>query len=300
MRPIALCLILCALTACGIAKTSAEEPEQPTGQPLEVEGGAPIGWDALVARLREADVVILGELHDNAEHHGAQAWVVSQLRPAGLAFEMIPEASEEGVAVFLEDGGAPAEIGPAIGWKRLGWPDWALYRPIFTASGAKVFTGGGTGRGPARRAIRDGAAAVIGDDRFMPVLATDLDAPTQTAMEDEMVASHCGHLPKSAAPGMVEAQRLRDASFAAAVLRARERSGGQVVLITGNGHARIDRGVPVYLAEVAPELSILSVGLVETEEEPSALGADGLTLPFDFVWHTSPAEREDPCAVFRK
>lgn len=300
MRPIALCLILCTLAACAVARTSAEEVAQPEGQPLVVASGTAIGWGEMISRLEAADVVILGELHDNARHHQTQAWLVGQLRPEGLAFEMIPEASEDGIRVFLEQGGDRADIGPAIGWERLGWPDWALYRPIFTASQAKIYTGGGTGRARARKAIREGAAAVVGDERFVPTLDTNLDGPVQAAMEAEMVASHCGHLPKSAAPGMVEAQRLRDASFAAAVLRAREQSGGQVVLITGNGHARSDRGVPLYLGEVAPELSVLTVGLVESESAPSALDADGAKLPYDFVWHTRPADREDPCNVFKQ
>ena len=110
-----------------------------------------------------------------------------------------------------------------------------------------------------------------------------------------MIAAHCNKLPRRAAGGMVEAQRLRDARFAAAVRRALSRGGGaQAVLITGNGHARTDRGVPAYLRLVAPEISVLSVGMIEID--PAADPADiARGLPFDYIWLSDPAERADPC-----
>jgi hypothetical protein len=53
-------------------------------------------------------------------------------------------------------------------------------------------------------------------------------------------------------PGFVEAQRLRDAALAEAALAALEAHGAPVAIITGNGHARRDWGVPAVLAVAAP------------------------------------------------
>jgi SAM-dependent methyltransferase len=84
-----------------------------------------------------------------------------------------------------------------------------------------------------------------------------------------MIAAHCNMLPREAAGGMVEAQRLRDARFAAAAFRAFAAGGGQrAVLITGNGHARTDRGVPAYLKRVAPEVRVVSVGMLIVVDDP--------------------------------
>ncbi|WP_375261211.1 ChaN family lipoprotein [Palleronia sp.] len=90
---------------------------------------------------------------------------------------------------------------------------------------------------------------------------------------------------------MVEAQRLRDAMLAQAALNAFDDTGGPVAIITGNGHARTDRGVPALLARARPELSVLSVG--QTTDETVA--------PFDMVVMTEPpAGRDaDPCAALR-
>ena len=98
---------------------------------------------------------------------------------------------------------------------------------------------------------------------------------------------------------MVEAQRLRDAALADAVLRARNATGGKsVVLITGNGHARRDRAVPFYLKGY--DLDIVTVAM--RESVPGEVDAQSYLAdqPYDFIWITPPAAREDPCKAFKK
>ncbi|MEM7178172.1 MAG: ChaN family lipoprotein [Pseudomonadota bacterium] len=258
---------------------------------------APEGFETA---LRDADVVIIGEVHDNPQHHARQADLVAMLEPAGLAFEMVPKASEEGIDVFRAEGGKPGEIGPAIGWDRLGWPDWRYYRPIFEAAPDAYIAGGATTTAELRTAIRSGADAGFGEGAIRFGLDLAPDQPVQTAMEAEMITSHCNKLPRSAAAGMVEAQRLRDARFAEAVLRADAAQAGRVVLITGNGHARTDRGVPAYLRIAAPDKKVLSIGQIEVSSEANS-AADyiaGDAAPFDFIWFSAKAERPDPCAAF--
>ena len=77
------------------------------------------------------------------------------------------------------------------------------------------------------------------------------------------------------------------------------------MLISGFGHARTDRGVPVHLARLAPAATVVAVAMIEIVEEqvdPSyysgQLGAS--ELPFDFIWFTPRADLEDPCAANRE
>ena len=62
-----------------------------------------------------------------------------------------------------------------------------------------------------------------------------------------------------------------------------------------NGHARTDRGAPLYLRRAAPETPYLSVGLLELDEG----AADRVDL-YDFVIFTEIHDREDPCVAFLK
>ena len=166
----------------------------------------------------------------------------------------------------------------------MGWPDWGLYAPVFEAASGAYIAGGGVARSDIRVAIEGGAATAYGAGAGDLGLDRPLDPTTRVELEDEMIAAHCNKLPRQATGGMVEAQRLRDARFANAAWRAlAQGGGGRAVLITGNGHARIDRGAPAYLRLVAPQVVVLSVGMIELQPgaDPAAAARD---LPFDYVW----------------
>jgi uncharacterized iron-regulated protein len=250
----------------------------------------------LEALLGSAQVVVLGETHDNPDHHAVQAWAVRALVAAGkkpqVAFEMIDRDRQADLdeAVHDLDG-----LGEALRWNERGWPDWQkMYRPIAEAA----LAAGGTlsaanlpadlTRQIARRAEPAEQAARLGLD-------TPLPEAIAAALADEIRSSHCNMMPDSAIPAMVRVQRARDAEMAATVAALVQRPGaGPVVLIAGAGHARTDRGVPERLRQIAPGLTVFSLGLVETNAVVTDPAAE--SPPFDAVWFTGRAEREDPCA----
>ena len=88
------------------------------------------------AALAKAEFVFLGETHDNEDHHRLQAAFLEAAlaggkRPA-LAFEML-DTSQAGTlaAALAVTPVTPDAIAEATGWKKSGWPEFALYRPIF-------------------------------------------------------------------------------------------------------------------------------------------------------------------------
>ncbi len=291
-RALAAFLVLSA----GIAQATSY------GSPLEnriwdLRTGAEIDRATLVERLKGHDAVLLGEVHDNAEAHNAQGALVRLLEPKGLAVEMIRTSDEAGLNAFLSGGGSTELIGEKVDWDESGWPDWSIYAPVFRYWKPGILTGAALPRAEVRRSMTDGAAAIELDPPMKALLEQPLSDAAQDSIEAEMVASHCGHLPKSMAPGMVEAQRLRDAAQAAAILRAQEKANGMVALIAGNGHTRKDRGAGTYLPA---GLNVASVGILEADIEIAPEDIAGSELPYDFVWFVSPAQREDPCATFLK
>lgn len=247
-----------------------------------------IGRDGIMV-LPRADVVILGEVHDNPAHHENQARAVAAIRPKALVFEMLtPEQAVRAVPSVRGDQSALSE---ALGWDGSGWPDFSLYYPIFAAAPQAAILGGALPHDDVRRAMRAGAAPVFGAGAGLYGLTMPLAADEQAAREADQQAAHCGALPQAALPGMVAAQRLRDAALARAVVQAMAQTGGPVVVITGTGHARKDRGIPAALALAAPAVNVVSVGQLESDPGPSA--------PYDFWVVTAPADRPDPCAAFR-
>lgn len=250
--------------------------------------GAQIAPDGL-GFLAKADVVILGELHDNIFHHANQVRAVAAIEPRALVFEMLTPEQAARITPALR--GNPVALERALGWDASGWPDFTMYYPIFAAASEAVVHGGALPRDTVRRAMIEGAAPVFGEGAARYGLADQLPPAEQAAREADQQAAHCGALPEAALPGMVAAQRLRDAALARAVIAALGDSGGPVVLITGTGHARDDRGVPQALALAAPDLRVVSVGQYEVDPGPSA--------PHDFWLVTDAVPRPDPCAAFR-
>jgi uncharacterized iron-regulated protein len=260
-------------------------------------GAAASDVASVVAAAREADIVVLGEVHDNPDHHRAQAEIVAALQPGALVLEMIPQSAEETVNRLRAEGASRAEIAEALDWAASGWPDFALYAPILEAApGARVF-GGGQPIEEVRRAVVEGAAAVFGPDAASYGLERPLDPADQAAREADMLAAHCDAVPAEMLPGLVEAQRFRDAALADAARWARTiadagADAGPVVVIAGTGHAHRGRGIPAKLAAADPALRVLAVG--QFEGEPDA----GSAAAVDVYLVAPPAPREDPCAGF--
>jgi hypothetical protein len=79
-------------------------------------------------------------------------------------------------------------------------------------------------------------------------------------------------------------------------------AGNGAIAILGRGHARADIAVPIYLARLDPRSATLSIGLIEAESGYGSVrdyvDAHAAELPFDFVWFTPVAQREDPCREF--
>src|SRR5690606_8492139 len=115
---------------------------------------------------------------------------------------------------------------------------------------------------PSRAEVRDvarrGLQALPADTATRLGLDVPLPAPLQSALRDELEASHCGLMPRSAFTNMALAQRYRDANLAASLVSAAIASGS-AILFAGNGHVRRDRGVPWDLARMAPERKTLAV-----------------------------------------
>ncbi|WP_236553164.1 ChaN family lipoprotein [Roseovarius indicus] len=235
------------------------------------------------------DISVLGEVHDNPAHHAAQAERVQNIAPRALVFEML--TPEQANSITPELRGDADALAKALDWENSGWPDFAMYYPIFAAAPDARIYGAGVGRDEARAAMdggfdgpMDGNAARFGLDEPLP-------QHQQDAREALQMEAHCNAIPEEMLPGMVRIQRLRDAMLARMALEAHEETGGPVVVITGNGHARRDWGMPALLALAAPELEVHVVG--QTENEMPLVGG------FDEVLSAPPAQRDDPCEAFR-
>jgi uncharacterized iron-regulated protein len=246
--------------------------------------------DAARSRQREARFLLLGEVHDNPQHHALRAALLTELpadgRPTTIVFEQMSRDSDAAIRTAPRSAEAIADAGRL---DRKAWR-WPAHKPLLDAAldASARIAGGNLERAEVRAIVREGRSAVPPDLRPMlddPAWDPDL----QRALEREIDAGHCHALPAAQLPVMALAQRARDAAMAQALLSAAEASG-RAVLLAGNGHVRLDLGVPRYLrAAGVPTAQIVAVGYLE---EPGPTGV------YDLAQLTRGVPRDDPCAAF--
>ena len=211
--------------------------------------------------LQGADFVLVGEKHNNADHHRYQSLAIREMlvqgrRPA-IVFEMLTENQQAALDSHLADNPRDsAGIGKAVGWDARGWPRWRIYRPITDVALAydTPLLAGGLDRETTRAVSSQGVGA-LGAAR---VRRLRLDEPVGEAMRAgmrrEIHESHCGQLPEQMLDPMVTVTLAKDAAMAGAMIRGRALEGrDSALLIAGTGHVRADRGVPWHLRNLVPD-----------------------------------------------
>lgn len=315
LRKTPLCAALLVATGCASAVAPSPPARYGTDHPLVGRAWAPaetafLSEDELTRRLADVRIVLLGERHDNPDHHRLQAWALRRMGELGrrpvMVFEMINRDRQQAV-----DGCRSArrcrsaDLAAAAEWNEQGWPDWRIYDPVlsYVTDNDYLVIAGGLERTLLREVARGGSEVLEPELRARLAIDETLPRATREAMIEEIRISHCGHPPEHLLAGMVQAQRLRDAYMASQLAAVYD--SGTAVLIAGNGHVRTDWAVPAHLRRAAPKAGTLSVGLIEVRDgldEPGAYAELFRThsLPFDVVWFTARVDDEDPCAKYKE
>ena len=248
-----------------------------------------------------AKYLILGEKHDNPDHHALQLnfieFLINNDALSQLTLEMMDSESlpalQQIQSANLE---SLDDIKNYLNWDDKGW-DWNFYGPIVQA---------------AYTAEVPLAAGNISGERMSEVygqssLAVEFDILNAATMDQLIVdidESHCGLLPESQFPAMARVQQARDYSMAQNMAAPDDRE--IAVLVAGNYHARQDLGVPNYLLAKHNNLSrddIVSIAFMEVqpnEENPeSYLQRYSDVVAYDYVWFTPVISEEDYCASLR-
>lgn len=273
--------VLAWLAACGSkgAPVAAAAPRvHPLVGRIWSTAGARFGTEEeLLADLRSAEFVLLGENHDNAEHHRLQARMITAIAPASVAFEMLDHADPV-------DAPDAESLALAVGWEDSGWPAFSLYAPVFDAVyavPAQIVAGHPT-RDEVRAVMSGGLEALPPEATAGLAIERELSEAEQDALVAELFAAHPGHASPELVDQMVRAQVLKDRWMA----RALSSSPRPAVLIAGGGHTRRDRGVPIYL-----QGTVRTVRLVEAlpgETDPAACDEGA-----DWCWFTVQAEETE-------
>lgn len=279
MRGILLLAVL-LLSAC----QHVAEPPPVKGEIRDLRNGQVLTAQELLERLAKPSRLIVGEQHDNRDHHQLELWLLQSLgeqRPQGsLLLEMLTPDQQSRVDDVRHAPTPSSNLPAALAWQE-GW-DWALYGPIVRFALTQPY--------PLLAANLDNLDVRAVYAKPPALIGSRSNA---AAVKDELLAeisdSHCGLLPTSQMPAMLAVQQQRDRRMAERLLAAPTPS----LLFAGAYHARKDVGVPIHVLDLgqAPAPTVLLL---------AEQGAEVTAAMADYVWYTPASPPQDYCAQMRK
>lgn len=275
-----LMLTLLLLSAC----QHVSAPPPVVGEIRDVRSGQTLTPQALIARLAKPSRLIVGEQHDNRDHHALQLWLLQTLgvqRPQGsLLLEMLTPSQQASVDDVRRASSLPADLPGALAWQE-GW-EWALYQPIIRFALSQPY--------PVLAANLD-TAEVRSVYAKAPTLtgARSNAASVKAELLEQISDSHCGLLPTSQMPAMLAVQQQRDRRMAERLLEAPTPS----LLFAGAYHARKDVGAQIHLLDLGEREAPTVLMLAQEGSEVTAAMAD-------YVWYTPAKPGPDYCAQMRE
>jgi len=253
---------------------------------------APAPAPSVAAPVANPQVLLLGEVHDNAQGQRQRYAELRQRVDAGwrpaIAMEQFDRESQS-LLDEAQKGCVDAEcVIQVVGGPK--W-DWQQYYPLIQLAldNQLPLIAANLSRADASQVVRNGVASAFDAKAVADYhLAQPLPADIRAAQQREVVEGHCGMLPDFMVGGMVDAQVARDIWMAKLLLAQRPRD---VVLIAGNGHVRKDIGVARWIAIAAPAVTVRSIGYLEDDAPAGA---------YDATHKLASLTRPDPCASLKK
>lgn len=268
----------------------------------DVKNSAVISSKNLLTELERADYLLLGEKHDNPDHHALQLLVTDAILQSNklfaLSLEMMDSTIQSKLDIIADqDFDSLDDLKSYLEWDSDGW-DWDFYSPLIQLAvnaSVPIYAGNistETMRGVYAAPEPSPLQEIVGT-KVMDQLLSDIDA------------SHCGLLPESQFPPMVAVQQARDSAMANSL--PQPQLNRLSVLIAGNYHVRQDLGVPNYLPATELALGrdkIVSLAFMEVSEQLTLahdyVESTAGVSAYDYIWFTPAVSNEDYCASMRQ
>ncbi len=288
---------LAVLAGCAGAAPPAASPRGGGTEAYRIydfEGNPVDGLPLLVEALGEADVVFVGEQHDDAVGHRFELDLLRELggtRPVVVALEMFERDAQPALDAYLA-----GEISEAEFLERSRpWPNYTTdYRPLVEIARERGWrvVASNVPRPLAASVAREGLAALETLDPAERALAAVSVRCPEDAYYERFSAEMRGHAGAHGTDAsgemeamirrLYEAQCLKDETMAESILAARE---GNPLTLHFNGAFHSDEGMGIVprLQRRRGRLNVAIVSLVPAADPADAAAASGQRGRADFV-----------------
>lgn len=211
---------------------------------------ATVAADTLLDEVAKRDVVLLGETHDEADHHRWQLHTLAALhsrRPdMVIGFEMFPRRAQPVLDRWVAGELTPAQLLAETRWDAIWNVPAELYLPLFEF--ARLHRVPMVALNVDRKLTQ--AVAAKGWDAVPPAEREGLSRPAAApkAYVDELERVYRDHGERTPFKNFVEAQQTWDRAMAEAL--ARQPRSRLAVAVIGSGHLRHGYGVALQLRDL--------------------------------------------------
>jgi len=317
-------LIVLVLVFAGCATTAVKSNDPLIGNVIRSADGAPVSIAELLDVVAAADVIYLGEKHDNRRHHDIQVEIITELLQRGkkpvLALEFFAAVESGFLLNYLRKDAAPTMwnkskspediLRDQVSKRTVESANYPFYLALLQLAREYGLQAYGVDLPPALRLrlTREGRAGItpIERGRLYPTRARS--RAYRDLMLDKLKDAHCGYGAAPYLERLYETWIARNDAMAAVVGELLGAAAGQpLVVILGAGHVQHNAGVLAQVAASHPESTQVNIGLREVNAAPGDFEeylavptVDGVRFGPDheYLWFTSRVDTGDPCAGF--
>ncbi|WP_027859619.1 ChaN family lipoprotein [Marinobacterium jannaschii] len=263
-----------------------------TGSIYDTKQREAVSVQELLSSLRTAEFVLIGEKHDNPDHHAIEERLLSALlsdRKRSLVLEMLSSGDlQSSTAAILPEDADDQEIRKSLQWPEKGW-SWSNYAPLarIAVKGNNPVRAGNINKETMMKVYQQGLASL---DSARISSARQIPDAVYQKIRKQVHQEHCEMMPISQMNPMAEIQVARDASMAFS-MTAKPPS----VLIAGAYHTLQDQGVPLHLKILKPDSTIKTVIITEVIKDSTLPTEYPFTGKADYIWFTPRFSNRNYC-----
>ena len=216
---------------------------------INMKTGKAMSFDRLIDQLESGRLILIGERHDNPEHHLIQVQILQALMDRygllTLAMESFQKPQQQALNRYMEGSSNEETFLKDVDWKR-GWAyDYHLYRPLLLMMREKAWKilAINAPNPIVKKVARSGLGSLEPGERSQLAVDIDLDNKKHRAYLKEVFEGHT-HRDLKVFEYFYEAQCVWEDTMAQNIAEYLSENGGRMVVLAGNGHIMNKYGIP--------------------------------------------------------
>ena len=233
------------------------------GRIIDLKNGTSISFEQLIDNLQKNDLIFVGEVHNNPEHHLIEVQILQALmaryHPLAIAMEFFDTTQQPVLDRYMEKEASETVFLKDVDWHK-GWSfPYYFYRPLVFAAKDKgnVIVGINLPGNIVRKVARSGLDSLTPEERGHMAEEIHLDNTAHRQYLTEVFKDH-PHTQIKNFDYFYQAQCVWEDTMAENIARYLKDNPGRMLVFTGNGHIinrfgipdRVSARIPVNIATI--------------------------------------------------